>query len=93
MEAAERLFFERGFLQLHRHSDYDGFLRMLMVDSRQFPWIADSFDAVIDPQTGRGLGRESLPVSEAESIDETIHMFGLHYRGPRFAGRAHDREG
>ncbi len=40
-------------LQLHRHSEYVGFLRMVMVDSRQFPWIAESFAAVMDPQTDR----------------------------------------
>ncbi len=43
----------RTILQLHRHPDYVGFLRMVMVDSRQFPWIADSFAAVMDPQTDR----------------------------------------
>ncbi len=43
----------RTILQLHKHPEYVGFLRMVMVDSRQFPWIAESFAAVMDPQTDR----------------------------------------
>ena len=40
-------------LQLHRNPDYLGFLRMVVADSRQFPWIAEEFAAVMDPQTER----------------------------------------
>jgi AcrR family transcriptional regulator len=43
----------RTILQLHKHPEYVGFLRMVMVDSRQFPWIAESFAAIMDPQTDR----------------------------------------
>jgi AcrR family transcriptional regulator len=43
----------RTILRLHSHPEYVGFLRMVMVDSRQFPWIAESFAAVMDPQTDR----------------------------------------
>jgi TetR/AcrR family transcriptional regulator, regulator of autoinduction and epiphytic fitness len=40
-------------LGLHRSSEYLGFLRMVVADSRQFPWIAEEFAAVMDPQTER----------------------------------------
>jgi AcrR family transcriptional regulator len=36
-------------LDLHRHPEYPGFLRMVVADSRQFPWIAEEFSAVTDP--------------------------------------------
>jgi AcrR family transcriptional regulator len=42
-----------NILGLHGHPDYVGFLRMVMVDSRQFPWIAKNFASVMDPQTDR----------------------------------------
>jgi TetR/AcrR family transcriptional regulator of autoinduction and epiphytic fitness len=40
-------------LDLHKNSEYLGFLRMAIVDSRQFPWIAEEFAAVMDPQMER----------------------------------------
>ncbi len=40
-------------LRLHENPDYLGFLRMVVADSRQFPWIAEEFAAVMDPQTER----------------------------------------
>ena len=40
-------------LELHENPDYLGFLRMVVADSRQFPWIAKEFAAVMDPQTER----------------------------------------
>ena len=40
-------------LKLHKNRDYLGFLRMVVADSRQFPWIAEEFAAVMDPQTER----------------------------------------
>ena len=40
-------------LDLHKHPDYLGFLRMVIADSRQFPWIAKEFAAVMEPQTAR----------------------------------------
>jgi TetR/AcrR family transcriptional regulator of autoinduction and epiphytic fitness len=43
----------RMILDLHRHAEYLGFLRMVVADSRQFPWIAEEFAAVMDPQTER----------------------------------------
>jgi TetR/AcrR family transcriptional regulator of autoinduction and epiphytic fitness len=43
----------QAILELHASPEYLGFLRMVVADSRQFPWIAEAFAAVIDPQTGR----------------------------------------
>jgi TetR/AcrR family transcriptional regulator, regulator of autoinduction and epiphytic fitness len=43
----------RMILQLHGRPEYLGFLRMVVADSRQFPWIAQEFAAVMDPQTER----------------------------------------
>jgi TetR/AcrR family transcriptional regulator of autoinduction and epiphytic fitness len=43
----------RLILALHKSSEYLGFLRMVVADSRQFPWIAREFAAVMDPQTER----------------------------------------
>src|SRR6201993_812922 len=40
-------------LELHKRPEYLGFLRMVVADSRQFPWIAEEFAAVMDPQTER----------------------------------------
>ena len=40
-------------LDLHKHPEYLGFLRMVVADSRQFPWIAEEFAAVMKPQTER----------------------------------------
>ena len=38
---------------LHRKPDYLGFFRMAVAERRQFPWIAEEFAAVMDPQTER----------------------------------------
>ena len=43
----------RMILALHKHPEYHGFLRMVVADSRQFPWIAEEFAAVMEPQTER----------------------------------------
>ena len=40
-------------VDLHKNTNYLGFLRMVVADSRQFPWIAEAFAAVMDPQTER----------------------------------------
>ena len=41
----------RMLLELHTRSDYLGFLRMVVADAPQFPWIAEAFAAVREPQT------------------------------------------
>jgi TetR/AcrR family transcriptional regulator, regulator of autoinduction and epiphytic fitness len=43
----------RMILALHKQPEYLGFLRMVVADSRQFPWIAEEFAAVMEPQTER----------------------------------------
>ena len=43
----------RAILELHKQPEYLGFLRMVVADSRQFPWIAKEFAAIMDPQTER----------------------------------------
>jgi len=43
----------RMILELHRKPEYLGFLRMVVADSRHFPWIASELAAVMDPQTER----------------------------------------
>jgi TetR/AcrR family transcriptional regulator of autoinduction and epiphytic fitness len=43
----------RVILELHKNPDYLGFLRMVIADARQFPWIAEEFAAVMEPQTER----------------------------------------
>jgi TetR/AcrR family transcriptional regulator of autoinduction and epiphytic fitness len=43
----------RVILDLHKNPEYLGFLRMVAADSRQFPWIAEEFASVMDPQTER----------------------------------------
>ncbi len=108
----------RMILELHKQPEYLGFLRMVVADSRQFPWIAEEFATVMDPQTERlvrylahltamgildcrnpmlaahqfmgmlnelslwpwMMGREALPVSAEDAVEETIQMFLRHYR-------------
>ena len=43
----------QAILDLHKQPEYLGFLRMVAADSRQFPWIAEAFAAVMDPHTER----------------------------------------
>ena len=43
----------RMILELNGQPEYLGFLRMVVADARQFPWIAEEFAAVMDPQTER----------------------------------------
>ena len=43
----------RVIVDLHKNPEYLGFLRMVVADARQFPWIAKEFAAVMDPQTER----------------------------------------
>jgi TetR/AcrR family transcriptional regulator, regulator of autoinduction and epiphytic fitness len=112
-------------LELHKHPEYLGFLRMVVADSRQFPWIAKEFAAVMDPQPERlvrylahltalgvlecrdpmlaahqfmgmlnelslwpwMMGREGLPVSDEDAVEETIRMFLQHYRRPKANAR------
>jgi TetR/AcrR family transcriptional regulator of autoinduction and epiphytic fitness len=40
-------------VELHKHREYLGFLRMVAADSRQFPWIAEELASVMDPMMER----------------------------------------
>jgi len=52
VEAVLRLI-ARAIAELHARPGYLGFFRMVVADSRQFPWIAVAFAAVMDPMTER----------------------------------------
>ena len=118
----------RMILALHKNPEYLGFLRMVVADSRQFPWIAEEFAAVMEPQAERFtrylahltamgildcrnpllaahqfmgmlnefslwpwmMGREGVPVSGEDVVEETIRMFLSHYRRPRPKKRGRD---
>ncbi|MBR0682672.1 TetR/AcrR family transcriptional regulator [Roseomonas eburnea] len=43
----------RAILKLHERPGYLGFMRMVVADSRQFPWIAEAFAGVMEPQAER----------------------------------------
>ena len=43
----------RLILDLHKNPEYLGFLRMVVADSRQFPWIAGELASVMDPLSDR----------------------------------------
>ncbi len=43
----------RTILKLHENPEYLGFLRMVVADARQFPWIAGEIAAVMDPLSDR----------------------------------------
>ena len=69
----------RAILQLHKQPEYVGFLRMVVADSRQFPWIAKAFAAVMDPQTerfARYLGQQAdLGVLNCRNPILAAHQF------------------
>jgi AcrR family transcriptional regulator len=43
----------KAIVQLHQRPGYLGFFRMVVADSRQFPWIAEAFASVMDPLADR----------------------------------------
>ena len=64
-------------LDLHKHPEYLGFLRMVIADSRQFPWIAKEFAAIMDPQTER-LTRFFSDLTSAGSLDCSNPLIAAH---------------
>jgi TetR/AcrR family transcriptional regulator, regulator of autoinduction and epiphytic fitness len=69
----------RMIMELHRRPEYLGFLRMVVADSRQFPWIAEEFAAVMDPLTER-LGRyvahlTAMGILECRNPTLAAHQF------------------
>ena len=121
----------RMILELHKHPEYLGFLRMVVADSRQFLWSAEEFATVMDPQTERLvrylahltalgimdcrnpmlaahqflgmlnelslwpriMGREGLPVSAEDAVEETVGMFLQRYRRRQSKGAWSRSEG
>jgi TetR/AcrR family transcriptional regulator of autoinduction and epiphytic fitness len=78
VEAVLRLV-ARMIMELHRRPEYLGFLRMVVADSRQFPWIAEEFATVMDPLTER-LGRyvahlTAMGVLECRNPTLAAHQF------------------
>ncbi len=67
----------RAILDLHKHPEYLGFLRMVVADSRQFPWIAEAFAAVMDPQTERFM-RYLAHLTAMEILDCRNPMLAAH---------------
>lgn len=71
----------RSILDLHKRPGYLGFIRMVVADSRQFPWIAESFDAVMEPMIER-FGRYLDLLTKAGVLDCKKSMLAAH----QFAG-------
>jgi TetR/AcrR family transcriptional regulator of autoinduction and epiphytic fitness len=67
----------RVILDLHKNPEYLGFLRMVAADSRQFPWIAKEFAAVMDPQTDR-LTRYIAHLSDLGILNCRNPMLAAH---------------
>ena len=64
-------------LELHKNPEYLGFLRMVVADSRQFPWIAKEFAAVMEPQTER-LTRYLAYLTAMGILDCRNPMLAVH---------------
>ena len=67
----------RIIVDLHKNPEYLGFLRMVVADSRQFPWIAEEFAAVMDPQTER-LARYLAHLTAMGILDCRNPMLAAH---------------
>lgn len=67
----------RAILELHRRPGYLGFFRMVVADSRQFPWIGEAFAAVMDPQTER-FARYLAHLTELGILDCRNPMLAAH---------------
>ena len=74
----------RTVLELHRNAEYLGFFRMAVADSRQFPWIAEDFAAVMDPQTERFARYLEHPTTlGADCPEPDARGAPVHGRGQR----------
>src|SRR4029450_8406184 len=67
----------RVILDLHKNPEYLGFLRMVVADSRQVPWIAKEFAAVMDPQTQR-LTRYIAHLNDMDILDCRNPILAAH---------------
>ncbi|SCW35360.1 transcriptional regulator, TetR family [Rhizobium mongolense subsp. loessense] len=67
----------RAILEFHKKPEYCGFLRMVVADSRQFPWIAEEFAAVMEPRTER-LVHYLAHLTALEILDCRNPMLAAH---------------
>ena len=67
----------RMILELHKRPEYLGFLRMVVADSRQFPWIAEEFATVMEPLTER-LTRYLAHLSAMRILDCRNPLLAAH---------------
>lgn len=67
----------RMILELHQQPKYLGFLRMVVADSRQFPWIAEEFAAIMDPLTER-LTRYLAHLTATGALDCANPLLAAH---------------
>jgi TetR/AcrR family transcriptional regulator, regulator of autoinduction and epiphytic fitness len=67
----------QSILDLHRRPGYLGFFRMVVADSRQFPWIAEAFAAVMEPQMER-LARYLAHLTTMGILDCRNPMLAAH---------------
>jgi AcrR family transcriptional regulator len=71
----------RAIVALHARPGYLGFFRMVVADSRQFPWIAEAFAAVMEPMMIR-FARYLRYLTDLGILDCPDPMFATH----QFAG-------
>jgi AcrR family transcriptional regulator len=67
----------RAVLKLHGRPRYLGFFRMVVADSRQFPWIAEAFAAVMEPLMER-LARYLAHLTAMDILDCRNPMLAAH---------------
>lgn len=66
-----------AIVELHARPGYLGFFRMVVADSRQFPWIAVAFAAVMDPMSER-FARYLGHLTELRVLDCRNPMLAAH---------------
>jgi TetR/AcrR family transcriptional regulator of autoinduction and epiphytic fitness len=67
----------QSILELHGRPGYLGFFRMVVADSRQFPWIAEAFAAIMEPQMER-LARYLAYLTTMGILDCRNPMLAAH---------------
>lgn len=66
-----------AIFDLHRRPGYLGFFRMVVADSRQFPWIGEAFAAVMEPQMDR-LARYLAHLTDVGVLDCPKPILAAH---------------
>lgn len=67
----------RAIIALHKRPKYLGFFRMVVADSRQFPWIAKEFEAIMEPQMER-LARYLAHLTAMRVLDCRNPLLAAH---------------